>query len=217
MDDKLFAAMISGAVGLAGIIVTSVFSVLNYFQSREKAKIDRAAERRKVIAAALADFYGPFLYYLDVARALYTPFRANKPKGFRTLTYLLNPEQTYEVAGCTQRVTLSQSDHALLKRIIETEDKMEELIRVKGGLVDDPVLLSDYVPDHGRTDIPQEQLKKIGLLGLAITHCRVLKMAYMGEIKGEPEKYEHLVYPRALDDYIKRKINDLQRQLKELP
>ena len=91
--------MIYGAVGLAGIIVASIFSVLDYLESRKKAKTDRAAETSQGDKHRLDGVFGPLLYYLDVTRALYTPFRATKPEGFRTLTYPLNPEQTYEVAG----------------------------------------------------------------------------------------------------------------------
>jgi hypothetical protein len=216
VDDKLFPVVIPATVGLVGIVVSSVFSVLNYLQSRSKAKADRNSRRREAIITALTEFYGPLLYYIDVTRALYAPFRANKPQEFRTLTHLLDPEQTYEVDGQRRRVVLSDSDRSLLNRIIEAEDKIEELIRLKGGLVDDPVLLSDYAPDPARTDIDKERIQKMGLLGLAITHFRVLKMANAGEIKGEIEKYKHLVYPRELDYYVKDKVKALQADLAKL-
>ena len=61
---------------------------------------------------------------------------------------------------------LSESDRSLLKRIIKTQEKIEELIRTKGGLVEDPILLSNYVPDPVRTDVNSDKVRKLGLLGL---------------------------------------------------
>lgn len=60
------------------------------------------------------------------------------------------------------------------------------------------------------------KVQKLGLLGLALTHFRVLRMAYTGEIGGTPEAYAHLVYPRELDDHVEQEMSRLRAELAAL-
>lgn len=119
--------------------------LMTFFYNRAALKEKKRSERRDLITKKLNEFYGPLLSYLNIVKALYQLFRANKPAGFRTLIFLLDRNQEYEMNGIKQTVVLSKSDEQLLKEIIEIEQKIEDLIVEKGGLVDDPALMFKYI------------------------------------------------------------------------
>jgi hypothetical protein len=211
-DDKLLSAIIAAIIS-AGVAL--LIGLLSYFHNRATLRESKRAERRKVIEATLKEFYGPLLSYLNVIRALYRLFVADKPEDFRTLTYLLDQNQEYVIESGKVKVTLSESDKKLLSEIIETEKKIEDLIITKGGLVDDPSLTFDYVPDSRVTDVKLSK-DKLGLLVIAITHFRILRMAYEGNFQNEVERFKEFVYPRELDAKVIGRIESLQQELKSL-
>ena len=196
-------------------IVTLTVGVMTWQHNRRVLREVRLSEQRKMLMTVLNDFYGPFHYYLAVVKAFSILLFVGKPKEFRTLTYLLNPAQEYKTEQGKTKVYLSESDKKILEEIIDIEKKLEELIINKGGIIDDPSLMFDYVPDPAKTDIDLKG-KRVGLIALAITHFRVLRMAYKGDIQSEPERYEAYVYPRELDDKIYARIKSLQKELSAL-
>lgn len=193
-----------------------VVSSLNYFQTRRAFAETRVAERRKTVLTKLNEFYGPLATYMSTIDALGRLFLAGKPANFRTLTYLLDPDQEYDTPGGRVKVVLSASDRELLRDIVDVEKKAEDLIVAKGGLVEDPVLAADYRPDPGVTDIPAQAVKGLGLLAVLVAHFRVQRLAYEGKIAAEPWRYEAFVYPRELDKKLRAKIDELQAQLRAL-
>src|SRR5688572_6058107 len=80
----------------------------------------RLTEKRKQLNAALQELLIPLRSQLNTTLALWKIFRVGKPEGFRTLTYLLDPD-SYEINGQKVQVTLSSSDQAILREIIEIQ------------------------------------------------------------------------------------------------
>lgn len=208
MNYSIIAAFASSTVAFT-------IGVMTYLYNRATLKEKKRSERRDLITKKLNEFYGPLLSYLNIVKALYQLFRANKPAGFRTLIFLLDRNQEYEIDGIKQTVVLSKSDEQLLKEIIEIEQKIEDLIVERGGLVDDPALMFKYIPDPTYTDV---NLVNYGLLATAVAHFRILRRAYQGHIQGEVERFKDFVYPRELDKVLRERIEKLiveQNQLNQ--
>jgi hypothetical protein len=199
-------ALVSTTLAIVTLIITSIY---RYLEIKEK----RNSERRIVIERTLNEFYGPLISYLNVVKALYEIFRATKPQGFRTLTYLLDPDQVYQVEGKKEKVILSPADTKLLEEIIETEKSIEDLILTKSGLVDDEQLMFNYVPDPAVTDV---KLSNMSLIAVALAHFRLLRMAYAGHFKGEVARFTNLVYPREFDIQLRARVEKLQMELARL-
>jgi len=144
---------------------------------------------------------------------LFQIFSSGKPEQFRTLTYLLDPNQEYETENGHIKVTLTESDKDLLDQIIQIETKIEELIVSKAGLVDEPTLMFDYTPNPEITDV---ELKNTSLMAAAITHFRILKLACQGHFRGEVNRFKDFVYPRELNTKLEEKIKVLQEELDQL-
>lgn len=201
---------------LIGVVIAAAFTILNYLHSRRTLHETRIAERRKTLVTRLNDFYGPLLTYLSVIDSFYRLFVVGKPKGFRTLTYLLDPDQSYETPQGPSRIVLSDSDMKLLEQIIELERKTEDHIINNCGLIEDERLAFNYVPDPTKTDVDPKFFKDLGLLSILVAHFRVLRMAYEKKISAEVERYRSYVYPRELDKILRDKIKELQKELRDL-
>ena len=201
---------------LIGVVIAAAFTILNYLHSRRTLHETRIAERRKTLVTRLNDFYGPLLTYLSVIDSFYRLFVVGKPKGFRTLTYLLDPDQSYETPQGPSRIVLSDSDMKLLEQIIELERKTEDHIINNCGLIEDERLAFNYVPDRTKTDVDPKFFKDLGLLSILVAHFRVLRMAYEKKISAEVERYRSYVYPRELDKILRDKIKELQKELRDL-
>lgn len=204
------------AAGVFVALITAIIaSYINYTNTKKTLLENKRAEKRKLKEKALNEFYGPLLSYLNSVEALFNVFRANKPKDFRTLTHLLNPSQTYLINGQSVQISLSKSDKTILNEVIEIEKKIEELVLTKAGLVDDEELMFVYVPNPKVTDVDLKE-DKLSLLAVAITHFRILRLAYEGKLDDNIERYKKFVYPRELDIKIRNKIKSLQNELKNL-
>jgi hypothetical protein len=206
----VLAAVVSATVAL-------VVGVMNYLHNRRTLKEARNAERRKAIVASLNEFYGPMLSYINVAKALHKILVSGKPSEFRTLTFLLDPKQEFTTeAGISTRVSLSEADTKLLAEIVEVKRKIEDLIINKAGYIQDNFLMNNYVPNASVTDVSTAAVTDMGLLALAITHFRVLRLAFEGALRGEVERYRDFVYPRELNAKLEEQVNTLRRELREL-
>jgi hypothetical protein len=206
METPILVAIISACVAVVSLIVTSIY---RYLELRERKR----TERINFLNARLNDFFGPLLSYLNVVKALYKIMRSNKPKNFRTLTYLLNPLQEYETDEGKTRITLSETDKKLLEEIIEIERKVEDLIISKSGMVNDDKLMFEYIPLSKITDVTGSETS---LMALEIAHFRLLRMAYEGNFQGETERFKDFVYPREFDIEIRKQINGIQNELDDL-
>lgn len=206
MDVKLTAVLISASVALT-------IGFLTYFHNRSTQKEQKRSDKRKGIVKRLNEFYGPLASYLNVTKALHKIYSANKPKGFRTLTYLLNPDQEYESENRKIKITLNESDKELLKEIIKVEKQIEKLIIEKAGLIDQNALMFDYLQDPLQTDV---KLEDLSLLAIAITHFRVLRLANKGYFKGEGSRFKNFVYPKELDIKLQERIEELRSELEKL-
>lgn len=145
-------AAVSVGVAFLSVGVALLVALLTFLNNRATLRESRRTERRKIIEQMINEFYGPLLSYLNIIKALHSLFAAGKPKGFRTVTYLLERNQEHENGTEKKDNILTESDKKLLANIIETEKKIEDLIIAKGGLADDPALTFDYVPDPTETD-----------------------------------------------------------------
>ncbi|MBU1682925.1 hypothetical protein KJ742_03185 [Patescibacteria group bacterium] len=206
MDVQIIVAIISSTVAIVTLLITSIY---RYLELKEV----RNAERRKEINSKLNDFYGPIISYLNVVKALYKLFFSNKPQNFRTLTYLLDPNQEYQTDKGIVKVKLSEVDKKLLSEIIETERKIEDLILTKSGLIDDDKLTFGHMSSKA---VSSQTINDTSLIATVLSHFRLLRMAYNNEIKGDIEKFKGFVYPRQFDIEIKKKIDDLRNELKIL-
>jgi hypothetical protein len=199
-----------------GLIITAFFTIINYLHSQRVLDEHRLSEKRQILIARLNEFYGPLLTYLSVIDSLHRLLFIGKPPEFRTLTYLLNPEQEYQTPSGRSKVVLSDSDRMLVEQILELEDKTEQHIIKNCGLVEDSRLAFNYVPDPTETDIDPKVFENLGLLSILVSHFRVLRMAYERKISADVKRYESYVYPRELNGILRANIKDLQSQLREL-
>lgn len=211
LDTKIWAAIIAA---VATFFVGLLSLILNYRTHKEQISERKREERRKEIYKKLNEFYGPFQSYLNTSKEFYKIFVVGKPAGFRTLTYLLDPEQDYDFGnGKFDKVVLNDTDKQLLEQIFHIGNKLEDLIIEKAGLVDDPELRYDFKPDEKLTDV---SLEGNGLLAFAKTHFQLIRLAYSGNFKGEVERFKDYVFPKQLPIKIENRIQKLQSELKEL-
>jgi hypothetical protein len=202
----------SNWISLVAVGVALLLGLANYFHVRMTHRGGQIKDRLAKIEAALTEFYSPLIGYLNVSQALFKIFIAGKPKEFRTLTYLLDPGQLYETGSGLARVELTESDRAVLKEILRIGRKIEELITRKSGYVEDRELLFEYIPNPSFTDIDPEVVRGQGLLAIAVTHIRLIRMAFRGTIKDQVERYRAFVYPRELNQRISGKIESLRAE-----
>ena len=105
---------------------------------------------------------------------------------FRTLIELLEGRE------------FTGNDKVLLEQVMNVTDKISDLIIDKSGLIEDE----------------EEDLQE--LLSKARVHFRILRLAYNNGLSGGTDRLEEYVYPKALDDEIKRKKRELENRLTEL-
>jgi heme exporter protein D len=213
---QVIGAMIAALVALAALCVNTWMARLQYLHNRNQLAEQKRKERRDSLKSQLDGFYGPLQYHLMATKALFQIFRSNKPKGFRTLTYLLAPDQLYDINNAQSQVQLTAADKQLLSEILDVGTKVESLILEKAGLVDDKGLMSQYVPNSQITDVNPEAFKGMGLLPIAMIHFRVLRLAFEGKLSSELNSYKDFIYPRELDAYVERHIEKLRSELASL-
>ncbi len=185
-----FSAIYSAFI-TAGVVF--LVGILTFLYNRASLAESKRKERRGSITKKLNEFYGPLNSYLKITVAFNDLLKKNKPQNFRTLIHLLNPSRTYEN---NQTIDWSESDKKIIAEIIDIEKKIEELVNSKSGLIDDS--------------------EQADLLAKAITHFRILRLAYNGEISGGVERFESYVYPRELDTSVEKKIKALKEELDKI-
>ena len=83
----------STIISACSVIVVGTVGFMTWRYNQATLREKRVAEKRASIAKQLNEFYGPLISYLNITKALHGIYTKDKPEGFRTLTYLLNPEQ----------------------------------------------------------------------------------------------------------------------------
>jgi hypothetical protein len=165
----------------------------------------------------LNEFYGPLISYLNITYSLNEVLKRDKPKSFRTLLYLIDPHQEYEVEveGKKTKVNLSHLDKVVLEEIIKVEERIETLIVQKSGLVDDSRLMFErLIPRDG--NFSSNSLTSLGTL---IAHFHLLRLAYEGRFEDEndrTENYKIFVFPRDLERVVYENYNALHEELRYL-
>lgn len=208
MNPQLWSAVIAASISAA---VAGTIGIMTWRYNKETLREKRVAEKRASIAKQLNEFYGPLISYLNITNALREIYTKDKPEGFRTLTYLLDPEQVYETNQGALKVALTESDRLILGEIIEIEEKIESLVVEKGGLVDEPQLMFNYL--NGTESARGSQLS---LLAALIRHFRILKLAYTGKLHGEIQRYKDFVFPTEIKGVLRKKFESLHRELDKL-
>ena len=92
---------------------------------------------------------------------------------------------------------MNDNDKALLAEIIKIGEQCEKLIHDKAGLIDDETLRSEWFPK-------------------ATKHFLILRLAYMGKLKGQTDLFEDSMFPFEIDGLIQNRINNLRIELKGL-
>lgn len=211
LNDKVLGAIIAASVTAVVAIISLWY---NFASLKKQVKEKRNEEKRKEINQKLNDFYGPIQSYLSASKELFKMFSKGKPKEFRTLTYLLAPDQEYDFGnGIKNKVTLNQVDKDLLNEIIEVGKSIEKLIVEKAGLVDDVELRYNYIPNPAITDV---KLEGNGLLTFAKVHFQIIRLANEGKLKGDLERFKDYVFPKELPLKIEDKIKQLQEELRKI-
>ena len=153
----------------------------------------------------LEKFYKPFQSNQKRSTELYKVFVKGKPECFRTLTYLIDPNQEYPGYG---RVTLSQGDRALLDEIIEIGMEQYRLISEHADLISDDELVGHRSASDLKDD--RADLLGTGLLAKAAAHYKLLQLAHAGKLENDPSRYAEYVFPRELPIIIEKKIDALE-------
>jgi hypothetical protein len=91
---------------------------------------------------------------------------------------------------------LSENDKSLLAQIVDVNKRIETIILEKSGLVDDSGLRE--------------------LLGKAATHFSVIRLAYEGQLKSEPDRFANYIYPRDLEEKLNVQVDILKKRLEKL-
>jgi len=214
MDSGVSAAIITSICGFATTIVLVIVNISitrkTLKQNTNQLIIRSIEEKRKYYLKKLNEFYLPLMNYLESSKSIYNKFFEGKPKGFRTLTYLLNRNK--EINGI--RYQLTANDESLLKQILDIGTQITNLIDKKSGLIEDPELKNNYKPNPEITDIKLDE--EISILTLLQTHLRIIRLAKEGDLTGESERYEKYVYPREINFILKEIIEKTKGNVKQL-
>jgi hypothetical protein len=177
-------------IATCGTVLIGTLSLWFSYRFNKKTLLKKGLEdEQKEIYKKLNEFYGPLSLLRGKSARIYRVFSERFKKDdpdFKTLNYLM----------ADGRDALTPDEQALLSQILDIGAKIEDLVIVKSGLIDDPEL-SHY-------------LKRL------LSHTTILKLAFDGVLTGDPAKYDQDTFPREIDDHIASKIADLQRRLEEI-
>lgn len=209
--DLSSAPVIASMIAFTGTITVAFISIFNNRKTTNENRrlIVRTdlIEKRKFIELKLNEFYIPLRHNLEQSKTLFKIFMKDKPDNFRTLTYLLNPEQEYGVEKT--KVLLNQNDKALLEMIIEIGNRIETLIHEKSYLIgDDTEFVNNYKPSEGYRHVKYDE--GLTLISLLISHLVTIRLAFNGKISGQVTKFESYVFPNEINSKVNIKINELE-------
>jgi hypothetical protein len=208
MDNlEIFIPLIIAAASFAFNVWNNIRE-LNY--KKEVLKESKISDKRKELAKKLNEFYGPFMQNLKKSTSLYRALTSDRGN-FRLLDCLLD-EEIFE------RQSFNENDKTLIKEIVDLGIEQQGLIKSKGGLIDDYVLLFNYSNLKSSLNIEENRkdLEKVGLIAQANSHYRILELAYNKKLFGDVKRFEDYRFPRSLPDEVERRIKELQTELDSL-
>ncbi|MGO7121511.1 hypothetical protein ACCS79_34180 [Rhizobium johnstonii] len=182
--DKLLQPGVAALAGLGGALIGALVGRWNTV-----AAINQKANEQEIreIQVRLNDFYGRFQQVAEENQLIAREFKAHhSDTSMRTLLKLVDP---------AWRASLSPSDKAIVKGLVDNGNMLRTLIREKSGLVDPAIL---------------------PYLSRAALHFSMLDLAHSGQLENEPDRFEKFVYPRALDDVLALEMSRLNGRVREL-
>jgi hypothetical protein len=208
------APVIASIITFFGTIFVAGISIRNNKKtSRDNRRlIERShlIEKRNSLEKKLTEFYIPLRHHLEQSKTMFKMFLKDKPEGFRTLTYLLNPQQEY--GEQKEKVLLDKNDNALLQKIIDVGVKIEDLINEKGFLIgSDTEFVDKYMPGEGYQHIFYEN--DLTLISLLVSHLLTIRMAFNGDITGQVQKFESFVFPNEINSRVNKKIQEFEQNV----
>ena len=151
--------------------------------SEQWLKINQA--EADYLQTKLDKFYGPFVLESEANHLMAQDLASRQPdpSRYRLLDKLFDKEW---------RASLSPGDKVLVHEICQTGERLSGVIKENSGLVD-----AEILPYISR----------------AISHFRVLKLAYEERLGGDSEPFLRYVYPKALDRVLDKELKRLQERL----
>ncbi|NEU09377.1 hypothetical protein GZH53_13715 [Flavihumibacter sp. R14] len=174
-------------VSSVGAILVGLGAIyFSYLQFKNTLRAKKDEEKRGDIYKKLDEFYGPLLQLRNKSNLLYEKFTSFYTPNNPNFSTLLYLLDGNDVIG---------NEKVLLDEIIKIGEQCERLIHEKSGLIDDDTLRNSIFPQ-------------------VTTHFLILRLAYNKALVGEATKYRDLTFPKNLDQTLKERITDLERQLK---
>lgn len=190
----LLSGLTSGLLGFLGVTIALKYGFKNTektvsgtLQANQATNWQRANENElKAIQERLEKFYGPLMTRLQADHLIAQHIRERQPEGYRLLKNLFDRDWLGK---------LSDGDKKLIELICgDHAVKLEKMIANAGSV--DPLL----IPYFSR----------------AITHFRILRLAYEGALGPEFEPFRLFVYPRPLDRVLVLEIKRLTARVADL-
>lgn len=176
----IVAAAPSIAVAIVNLILLKRNSKKQIIHNEKRIEIDSLTQK-------LEGFYYPYTIWAKENTALYDLFSSELMKENANFTTLVSLLEKREFSG---------NDSAILKRIIQNDEKLNELISLKGNLVDDPKLRE--------------------LLVKSSTHYSVITMAYNGEICNETDRFSACIHPGEVFAAVQEKTVAIEARISKL-
>ncbi|WP_370675238.1 hypothetical protein [Pleomorphomonas sp. PLEO] len=182
--EPLLQPIVAALAGLSGALIGAWVG-----RSNTVASINQKANELEIkeIQTRLNEFYGRFQQVADENHLIAREFKAHHgDPAMRTLLRLLDP---------VWRETLSPSDEAIVKSLVDNGNVLRTLIREKSGLVDAAIL---------------------PYLSRAALHFSMLELAKEGKLDNEPLRFERFVYPKVLDEVLVLEMGRLNCRIRKL-
>jgi hypothetical protein len=173
---------------LATLWVTNKTLKSQAAQNLKTLNAQKDIETRQSIQKKLNEFYGPLIQQRIKSSKLYDKFSAKYRASDENFSTLIYLLNNYHFEG---------NDKILLEQIIQLGEESERLIQEKSGLIDDPQLRLEIIPR-------------------ATTHFLLIRLAYKGDLKGNPDEFKDLTYPRELVSKLEERKNRLEEDLENL-
>src|SRR5439155_15371639 len=103
--------------------------LLTFFHTRKK-------DEREYLTKILTELLVPVYSRLNTLNALHRVLRKGKPKDFRLLIHLADPDHEYDEDGQKVKLQLNESDRELVDDIVQIESELERIILDKAGLTE---------------------------------------------------------------------------------
>lgn len=173
---------------LATLWVTNKTLKSQASQNLKTLNAQKDIETRQSIQKKLNDFYGPLIQQRIKSSKLYDKFSAK---------YRASDEKFSTLKYLLNNNQFEGNDNILLEQIIQLGEDSEKLIQEKSGLIDDPQLRLEILPR-------------------ATTHFLLIRLAYKGDLKGNPDEFIDLTYPRELVSKLEERKAQLEEDLENL-